>query len=201
LIVEPLECDLAGHSNSSTLLLRWCYFNPYGPTLVTVFHTPVPGSSVAVFSCRSENPFSLKHAAYGLVKGPEVWTDVKSAVLHLFCLDGFAKDLPTSIVFRENWPDEDDTDQQERPLLSRDDARGAFMFAAVDTPSSELKLASEFFRRHSDPWDRVEAAMDRALKDMIPMQKDVRTRPEAEFDSDVYQEWFDLVSEPEHVAS
>ena len=96
------------------MLLRWCYFNPFSPTLVSLYHAPVPGTNVALLVYESENPFAAHHSAFGLLQGPTVSYDAPSAVIELFARDGFAVQLPTSVVHRENWTEDED----ERPILS-----------------------------------------------------------------------------------
>ena len=198
LMPEPvIGCEALG-SVEGTPVLSWMYFNPMGPTACSLFFAPVPDTEDSILSFNSMNPFQKEWIAYLLMPGPLSPKAVTAAVGALFLANGHStaplfSGLPTSVFHAENWflP-------AKKPLLSDWQARSLFRMAAQQIQDIDFPTINNYLRQYKgDPWERTAAELQEGL-----LQSVIRTdQPKANFEEGLFQEWFDLITDPEHVRS
>jgi hypothetical protein len=102
--------------------------------------------------------------------------------------------LPTSIFHRDNWQFED----YPAPDIDGDQARIMFRFAVKSISNVDLKTACNFLRHYNDdPWARAAAELDEGLLRAVVRVDDEQSG----FNLGLYNEWFNLVTDPPHVKS
>ena len=190
-----IGCDALEHA-TGTPLLRWMYFNPFGPTSCTLSCIPVPGSEECILGLISVNPFQKNLVAYLLLPEHPSQTILFGRTTDLFTVNGHLavplfESLPTSVFHANNWP-------AQSPLLDGSQARSLFRAVYQSIAEPDLRTTNEYLRRYrGDPWERTMSELQEAILTRI-------VRPEeAVRDSDgtVFDEWFDLVTDPAHVQS
>jgi len=190
-------CDALGKVEGVPVV-SWMYFNPFGPTLCSVFFVPVPDTEDSILSFNSLNPFQKNWVAYLLVRSSPSPKTVIGAVGALFASNGHGmaplfSSLPTSVFHSENWflP-------AEKPLLNASQVRGLFRLVAQQLHDIDFPTINNYLRQYrGDPWERTAAELQEGL-----LQSVIRMdQPKANFEEGLFEEWFDLVTDPEHVRS
>ena len=189
-ICKPLLGCEALSEGPGIALLSWMYFHPYGPTTCALFFTQVPGMDEGIISYNMLNPFAREWAAFGVV--PNLATNSLPAILaDLFAANGHEScrllgGLPTSILHRDNWH----IGSYQAPSISGDQARTMFRLAMQSLGDIDLRSRCEYLRLHKgDPWARDY----RNPLEYLRLHKGFSPR--------LYDEWFDLVTDPTHVMS
>jgi hypothetical protein len=197
-ISQPvLDCDLG--SLPSTPLVGWMHFNPLGPTMSALFHVPVPEAKEALLTFRFDNPFEHQHAAFGVMPGDVTAAQIGTFALMLFTANGHDScplfgSLPTSISHKGNWYGE-----ALAPKFDREITQRLFKAAAHTVWPPDISATCELYRRYKgDPWERTAAEFDAGLRAASTVQAGEEN---AGFDEALFDEWFELVTDPEHVRS
>ena len=192
-----LDCDLG--SLPSIPLVGWMHFNPLGPTMSALFYVPVPDANEGLFTFRFDNPFEHQHAAFGVMPGDVTAAQIGDFALMLFTADGHDScplfgSLPTSISHKCNWYGEASAPKFDQEMTHR-----LFKAAAHSIWPPNISATCELFRRYKGaPWERTAAEFDASLHAASAVQ----ARGEhAGFDEALFDEWFELVTDPEHVRS
>jgi hypothetical protein len=132
-----------------------------------------------------------------LLSGPFSWELILASVTALFAENGHRAaplftNLPTSIFHAENWP----LSTQE-PLLSRAQARILFRLALRNIPNVDFQSINHFLRRYHDPWGRTGSELEEGLLTALVGAGESNH----DFDLAGFEQWFDLVTNAEHVRS
>jgi hypothetical protein len=190
-------CEVLGKVRGMPVL-SWMYFNPLGPTSCGLFYVTVPQSQDLILAFNSLNPFEKNWTAYLLVPGPLSPEVLFASLGALFEANGHRtaplfSSLPTSVFHADNWflP-------VQEPLLKGPEARGLFRLVAPSISDLDFETTNEFLRQYKgNPWERTAAELQEGL-----LQSLVRTdQTKPKFDAALFEEWFDLVTDPEHVRS
>lgn len=196
-ITQPLlECDLG--NLRSMPLLAWLHFNPLGPTTSSLFYVPVPETEEGLLAFRSDNPFRSQQAAFGIMPHKVAAEEIGRFAFMLFAANGhescplFAA-LPTSVAHESNWRGDG-----MAPTFNEELARTLFKGIAPILWPQDVPVICEYLRRYKgEPWKRTEAEFDEGLLSALITQ-DVKP---ASFDDGLFDEWFDLVTDPIHLQS
>lgn len=101
---------------------------------------------------------------------------------------------PTSIAHEGNWREDG-----RAPAFNEELTRTLFKGAAHAIWPSDMPAICEYLRRYKgDPWKRTAAEFDEGLLNVLIRQDG---EEEAGFDEELFDEWFDLVTDPEHLRS
>jgi hypothetical protein len=191
-------CEALGKVGGGMPVLSWMYFNPLGPTSCGLFFVAVPQSQDLILALNSLNPFEKNWTAYLLAPGPLSPKMVVASLGALFVANGHSaaplfSSLPTSVFHADNW-----SLPIQEPLLGGPEARGLFRLVAPSISDPDFETTNEFLRQYKgNPWERTAAELQEG-----PLQSLVQTdHPKPKFDAALFEEWFDLVTDPEHVRS
>lgn len=104
-------------------------------------------------------------------------------------LDG----LPTSIFHSDNWDFEG-----QAPCMNGDQVRVLFRLALKALPSTDLKRRIEYLRRYKGkPWARTTVELEEGLlRSLVHIDEE-----QPNFDERLFDEWFSLVTDSEHLKS
>jgi predicted Zn-dependent protease len=198
-ICEPLlNCEALGHGKGLPLV-SWLYFNPFGPTMCGLFFTLIPDSDEGLLGYSMQSPFAREWAAFGVIPTEVAANSLPMILITLFAANGHEScrligGLPTSIFHRDNWQFED----YPAPDIDGDQARIMFRFAVKSISNVDLKTACNFLRHYNDdPWARAAAELDEGLLRAVVRVDDEQSG----FNLGLYNEWFNLVTDPPHVKS
>lgn len=197
-ITQPvLGCDL-GKLPGMTLV-AWMHFNPLGPTASSLFYLPVPETEEGLVMFRSDNPFDRQHAAFGVMPHDVAAEEIGKLSFMLFTANGHKScplfgSLPTSIAHEGNW-----RGGGMAPTFNEELTRTLFKGAAPTLWPADMPAICEYLKHYKgDPWKRTAAEFDEGVLSVL-------IRPDAEqdsgFDEGLFDEWFDLVTDPEHLQS
>jgi hypothetical protein len=197
-ITQPvLGCDL-GKLPGMTLV-AWMHFNPLGPTTSALFYTPVPETEEGLLMFRSDNPFERQQAAFGVMPHEVAAEEIGRFAFMLFTTNGhescpFFGGLPTSIAHEGNWRGDGTA-----PTFNEELTRTLFKGAAHAVWPADMPVICDYLRRYkADPWKRTAAEFDEGLLSVL-----IRSDGEQDsgFHEELFDEWFDLVTDPEHLQS
>lgn len=197
-ITQPvLACDLG--DLPSMPLVAWMHFNPYGPTISTLFYVPVPGTEEGLLTFRFDNPFDRQHAAFGVMPHDVAAEHIGKFAFMLFTANGHEscplfRGLPTSIAHEGNWRED-----AMAPTFNGELTHTLFQGAAHALWPSDMPVTCEYLRRYrGDPWKRTAAEVDEGLLSVLIRQDG---EEDAGFNEELFDEWFELVTDPEHLRS
>ena len=197
-ITQPvLGCDLAGLPGLP--LVAWMHFNPLGPTISSLFYVPVPGAEEGLITFGSDNPFDRRHAAFGVMPHDVAAEQIGEVAFMLFAANGHEScplfgTLPTSIAHEGNWRED-----VIAPTFDGTLTRTLFKAAAHAVWPSDMPAICEYLRRYKgDPWKRTAAEFDGGLLSALIRQDG---EEDAGFNEEQFNEWFQLVTDPEHIQS
>jgi hypothetical protein len=161
-----------------------------------LFYVPVPETDNGLVTFRSDNPFQQQHAAFSVLSNSEAESIIAELAFVLFAKNGHEScplfgGLPTSIAHEDNWQE-----SAMAPTFNRTVARLLFKGAAHAVWPLNMKSVCEYLKRYPDPWERSAAELDEGLLSVLVRAEDEPTT----FDEVLFDEWFELVSDPKHLA-
>jgi hypothetical protein len=199
-------------------LLVWGIFNPFGPTIGALSSFRLD-SDEFVLTLQIDNPFAEEGSVLGLVPGEESAVPL-SVLERLFGSAGpeghplFAS-LPSHLIHNDNMPEDMGTNA---PTLGAEECRELMWIAttALGVTDRELQHTVELLRQFPlDPWGRAGRERDEALTSPetvrlleairrlnagLPADEaPVEAEDEPAAERSTFDEWFDLVTDPEHV--
>lgn len=197
-ITQPvLGCDLGDLPGMP--LVAWMHFNPLGPTTSSLFYVPVPGADEGLLTFRSDNPFVCQHAAFGVMPHDVAAEEIGRVAFMLFAVNGHEScplfgTLPTSIAHEGNWRED-----IAAPTFDGKLTRTLFKGAARAVWPADMAATCEYLRRYKgDPWKRTAAEFDEGLLSVLIKQSG---KERTGFSEELFDEWFELVTDPEHLRS
>lgn len=192
------------YATDITLIARWGFFNPYGPTVDVLALVDVPGRSEQLLCSYMLNPFAATVVIYGLV--PQGNRDALSrAAERLFIENGtlndpFIPNLPTHMMVLPESP------------ISPDEIE-KLMFAASQkaTPEDLDEVCDRYELFMGKPWERVTFERDLAGGDLVALAKQPESIVKAALERALrppstpppptytqFNRWWDLVTDPKH---
>lgn len=192
----------SGHTDGMYLqLMRWGYFNPFGPTTVTINLSPVSAKE-NLLTMQVDHPFRSQAIVYGLLPGKR---ELDPALRLLFERNG-SRDWPLFIDFPSH------VVEVSGAPVSIDQVK-ELVFAAVQSiDASELDAWCELLQRHrGKPWDRAGIEVQRALsrpevtKALADIKAGYSSMPASEPTPPVrvtrsqFERWWELVTDRRHV--
>src|SRR5271157_3672938 len=197
-ITQPvLGCDL-GKLPGMTLV-GWMHFNPLGPTASSLFYVPIPETEEGLLMFRSDNPFDRQQAAFGVMPHDVAAEQIGRFAFILFTTNGHEScplfgTLPTSIAHEGNWREDG-----RAPTFNEQLTRTLFKGAAHAVWPADMAATCEFLRRYKgEPWKRTAAEFDDGLLSVLIRQDGEQN---AGFNEELFGEWFELVTDAEHLQS
>jgi hypothetical protein len=176
-------------------LINWVNFNPFCPTVALLWYIPVPGTNEGLLKLHVDSPFNAERLAFGLVPEDNELKLLKEACVCLFAANGheslrLIRSPPTSVLHGQNWPADADP-----PLFDRELSRLLFKKVAASVWPDNMLATCDFMRRYKDPWVRFLEECNGDLSRAFGRVEGGR----GDFDAARFEQWFDLVSDPEHV--
>jgi hypothetical protein len=197
-VTEPvLGCDFG--NLPSMPLVAWMHFNPFGPTASSLFYIPIPGAKEGLLTFRSDNPFHRQHAAFGVMPHDVAADEIGKFAFILFTANGHEScplfgTLPTSVAHEGNWRED-----ANAPTFNEELTRTLFNGAAHAVWPANMPATCEYLRRYKgEPWKRTAAELDEGLLSVLTRQ---HGEQDAVFNEELFGEWFELVTDPEHLQS
>jgi len=198
-ICEPLlDCTVLGEVKAIALL-NWMHFNPFGPTNSWLFFVPLPESDEGLLSFYADNPFSTDRAVFAVIPERIAAEHLGEITAELFAANGhetcpLLPALPTSIAHSGNWDL-----SSVPPFFDEVQTRILFKVAARrNAHLNSLRSTVEFLRQYpTEPWQRTAAELDDALLRRLI----TNDAPTEAYDENLFNEWFDLVTNADHVRS
>lgn len=190
---QPIpHSEAAAQAIRFTPLAAWGIFNPFGPTVTSLFLIEVPTSQEQLLFLRMLHPFSPFAVIYGLLPKQVAQDEgqLRKTLQRLFEINGskeypLMNDLPSLIK-----------EIKESPI-SVTVLKELFFHVAVSLRGQNLGETCDLLKKFKgDPWGRAKLEFSSALKRERPRQAGILntvTRPQ-------YEEWWSLVTDPAHVA-
>jgi hypothetical protein len=173
-------------------LLCWVYFNPMGPTHVTLSLFAVPDSRDWLLGVLVEHPFSPSRSVYAVASNDEVRADAA------FRLSGALFDergeddsllgsMPSHIYLPSGSP------------WSLDDAKQLFWLAVQRTGEDLVRAANSMQEHWLDPWERTQQEFQRAMREVALDARPERSQTQTS--AAEFERWWTLVTDPAHVSA
>ncbi len=201
-LCDPVSLDEPIESPSGRIeLLRWGIFNPNGPTACELTLETVESIDSGLLAFHAFHPFSPSAFVYGLFPAKVVsnHASLLQCVSALFTKNGNADaplflTAPTHVIVPDDSP------------LKAGDARDLFESALADETSEDLRDSCDLMKRHwCEPWQRATEERDRAyavafarLRKESPAENPRKTQVS---NREVFAEWWNSVTHPDHVAA
>jgi hypothetical protein len=148
------------------------------------------------FKDTKDTALHTQNAVFGVIPGAYNGAAIARAALALFAANGhescvITDGLPSSIGHNKNWPAMSGP-PEFGPVL----AKALFRYPAARCWShTAMRVCCEHLRHYPDPWERVGAG--------IEFRRSVNAGTEyphlTEFNEKEYGDWFELVTNPDHV--
>lgn len=191
ILESPVEATQVLHENDpERSLLMWLYFNPMGPTMMELALWTDSIHGKFIIGASSIHPFSPSITAYGVI-APEIAgneTKLCEVCCHIFEVLGFQGELPlmASLPTSISIPDDSPLDAETTKALVRE--------IAEQTGKIDLERTCNFLREfYCDPWKRTGHELRAAVRTVVD---DLDEQPDWE---DHFDDWWDLITDPEHV--
>lgn len=199
-LCDPIALDSPIESPSGCMrLFCWGYFNPMGPTACELTLEIVESTSAALIVLHSLHPFAPSGTICGCLPA-EIMSNPNEVLKCLGML--FSRNVGGETSVLGGLPSYVDI-PDDSPLST---AHAAVMFAAAlaDTSAEEFRKSCELMQRYwCKPWERASEERRRALSDAVARRQQDRTEDATEVhqfsDSGVFDRWWTLVTDPEHV--
>lgn len=196
LSVPVTNCEELGLTPEFIPLAAWGYFNPFGPTAVTLFLIGVPESKEQLIFLRILHPLSPAGIVYGIIPNHIAGNTQKlfEILQNLFARNDSAdqpviSSLPSHVIIIPESPLRKD---QVKELL--------FISAKNFTTLEDLDVNSDRMDQYKgDPWRRTMVVLKEGLKrsDATSTTKRKSGLPTRAS----FERWWNIVSNPEHVQS
>lgn len=199
-VSDPIECEAIAATARFIPLCSWRIFNPFGPTLSSLFLAEVPGTSDRALFFRMLNPFDSEAVLFGLIPRPLTQSSdtLMPTLRRLFGQNG-SEDVPLFISLPSHIPT-----LKESPL-SWAQLKELFLLAAArSSEAGNIESTTDrLVRYRTDPWGRASVELEESLKQYEkakamapPAGAKGRMATQGQLDR-----WWAAVTDPEHVAS
>lgn len=199
-LCDPIELDSPIESSGGCMrLFCWGYFNPMGPTACELTLEIVESTGAFLIVIHSLHPFFPSGTIYGCLPA-EIMSKPNEVLECLRIL--FSKNVDGETRFLGDLPSYVDI-PDDSPLST---SHVAVMFSAgfADTSAEEFRESCELMHRYwCKPWERASEERRRAYSDAVARRQqdrpEVATEVHQSFDREVFDQWWTLVTNPEHV--